>query len=219
MALNIAARRQGQSPQGRGGGKRRAEAIETTLPARVRRAADLPIQHCLLSDRLFEMGAGTLVLARGRTPDYLTIGIFFLDLFCLGISDAAFAETDGGEFEMRMEAMPSAPVVPAYGRKLVRDLAAWADSIGFPPHRDFAAVERLFGDVRPGTCDVAFRFGREGKPFYISSLSESPSQMRRRLEQLQQRLGSDGFDYLVPVLDAPAIDAAPPTEFVIVDDD
>jgi len=221
MGKNIALRRAAKAQRRKAvvAEKRKAEALATTLPERVRRAADLPIQRCLLSDRLFEMGAGTLVLARGRTPDSLTVGIFFLDVFCLGIRDVAFLEIDGDELEMRMQAMPSTAVDPAYGRKLIRDLAAWAGSIGSPAHRDFAAVERLFGEVRPEACDVVFQFGREGKPFYIPGLSESPSQVRRRLEQPQERLGRDGFDYLVSVPDAPAINAEPPAEFVIVDDD
>ncbi|MGP0092597.1 MAG: hypothetical protein ACLPKB_22050 [Xanthobacteraceae bacterium] len=221
MGKNIAARRAAKALRRKAvvAEKRKAEALATTLPERVRRAAGLPIQHCLLSDRLFEMGAGVFVLARGRTSDHLTVGIFFLDVFCLGVKDAAFVEIDGDQFEMRMQAMPSTPVDPAYGRKLVRDLAAWAGSIGFPTHRDFAAVERLFGEVKPETCDVAFLFGREGKPFYISSPSDSLSQTSRRVEQLQERLGSDGFDYLVSVTDAPAIDADSSAEFMIVDDD
>src|SRR6202030_3009628 len=52
MATNIAARRAAKASRRKAvvAEKRRAEALETTLPARVRRAADLPIQHCLLSN-------------------------------------------------------------------------------------------------------------------------------------------------------------------------
>jgi hypothetical protein len=48
--------------------KRRAETLEASLPARVLRAAQAPIQHCLLTENLFETGMGTLILARGATP-------------------------------------------------------------------------------------------------------------------------------------------------------
>jgi hypothetical protein len=62
------------------------------------------------------------------------------------------------------------------------------------PHRDFAVVERMFGDVSACVCDVAFRFGRDGKPFYMPGPTESSSLIRRRLEQLRKALGDDGFD-------------------------
>jgi hypothetical protein len=221
MGKNIAARRAAKAQRRKAvvAEKRRAEALEATLPARVLRAAEMPIQHCLLTDGLFEIGTGTLLLARGRTADYLTMGMFLLDVSLLGVKDVGFRLIDRETLETFMGATPMGPVDPSYGRKLLRDLVAWAQSIGFPPHRDFATAERLFGDVRADTCDVGFQFGRQGKPLLVSSPSQSPSQLHRVLGQLQERLGVGGFDYLVPVADAPAIDAEPPAEFVIVDED
>jgi hypothetical protein len=45
--------------------------------------------------------------------------------------------------------------------------------IGFAPARDFAVVERLFGDVQAEACDAAFQFGYEGKPLYVGDLSDT----------------------------------------------
>jgi hypothetical protein len=221
MGKNIAARRAAKAQRRKAivAEKRRAEALEATLPARVLRAAEMPIQHCLLTDGLFEIGIGTLLLARGRTADHLTMGMFLLDVSCLGVKDVGFRLINRAGLETFMEATPMGPVDPSYGRKLLRDLVAWARAIGFPPHRDFATAERLFGDVRADSCDVSFQFGRQGKPPLVSSPSESPSQLHLVLGQLQERLGIDGFDYLVPVPDAPAIDAEPLADFVIVDED
>jgi hypothetical protein len=83
---------------------------------------------------------------------------------------------------------PLISVDPSYARKLLRDLAAWSQSIGFAPHRDFAAVERIFGDVSADASDADFRFGRDGKPVYISGPSDTAPLMRRRIENLQKHL-------------------------------
>jgi hypothetical protein len=127
-----------------------------------------------------------------------------LDTFCLGIKDVLFRAIEGDEFRAYRDAMdcaaPLSPVDPAYARKLLRDLAAWATSIGFPPHRNFATVERLFGAVNAEECPEEFRFGHEGKPAYISGPSEAPRQIRRRLEQFEERFANAGAGYL---LDAP----------------
>jgi len=40
-------------------------------------------------------------------------------------------------------------------------------------HRDFAVVERLFGDVKAEACDTTFQFGYEGKPLYVRDLSNT----------------------------------------------
>ena len=159
--------------------KRKAEALETSLAGRVRRAAQMPIQHCLLAESLFEMGMGTLVLARGPTPQTVTLSAFLIDVFCLGIKDVMVRSVGAEEFAMYIGAMEAhasmVPVEPSYARKLLGDVAAWAQSLGFPPHRDFAVAERMFGDVSAAACDVEFRFGRDGKPTYMPGPTESSS--------------------------------------------
>jgi hypothetical protein len=179
--------------------KRRAEIWEASLPARVLRAADAPIQHCFLTESVFDVGMGTLVLARGATPHYVALSSFLIDTFCLGIKDVMFESVESEVFQMYMDATdagsPTVSVDPSYARKLLRDLAAWSQSIGFAPHRDFAAAERMFGDVSADASDAVFRFGRDGKPVYIPGPNDTAPLIRRRIEQLQKCLGNNGFGF------------------------
>jgi hypothetical protein len=141
---------------------------------------------------------GTLVLARGATSLHVALSSFLIDVFCLGIKDVMFESVEGEVFEGYMEASdaasPMVAVDPSYARKLLRDLAAWSQSIGFAPHRDFAAVERIFGEVNADASDAVFRFGCAGKPVYIRGPSESAHVIQRRIEQLRKHLGDDGFE-------------------------
>ncbi len=201
MATNMALKR-GRKAQRRKqvvAQKRRAEISEASLPARVLRAAQAPIQHCLLTESVFDVGMGTLVLARGATPHHVAFSSFLIDTFCLGIKDVMFESVDSEVFEMYMDATdagsPIVSVDPSYARKLLRDLAAWSQSIGFAPHRDFAAVERMFGDVSADASDAVFRFGRDGKPVYIPGPNDTAPLIQRRIEQLQKHLGDDGFGF------------------------
>jgi hypothetical protein len=201
MATNMALKR-GRKAQRRKqmvAQKRRAETLETSVPARVLRAADAAVQHCLLTEDLFECGMGTLILARGATPHLLASGVFLLDVFCLGIKDVMFESLERDEFAMYVDAIdagsPLVSITPSDARKLLRDLAAWSHSIGFPPHRDFAAVERIFGDVSADESEADFPFGHGGKPLYIPGPFESATLIRRRIEQLQKHLGDDGFEF------------------------
>jgi hypothetical protein len=119
----------------------------------------------------------------------MTLGLFLIDTFCLGIKDAVVRMIGSEEFGTYVEAMegtvPLVPVDPSYARKLVREAAAWAQSIGFPPHRDFAVAEQLFGDTDANACDANFPFGQDGKPFYVPGPSESTALIRRRMAQLR----------------------------------
>jgi hypothetical protein len=151
---------------------------------------------------LFERGNGTLILARRTGVGTIATSLFLLDTYCLGIKDAFFREADAAEFEAMIAACgaetPFADVDPSYARKLLRDLAAYARSIGLEPAAEFAASELLFGDIRADDCNVDFQFGFEGKPLYIPGPTDTPAQIRRRIKQLEQHLGEDGFDFESP---------------------
>ena len=200
MATNIALKRTRKAQRRKQvvAQKRRAEVLEASLPARVLRAAQAPIQHCLLTESVFDIGMGTLILARGATPHHLALSSFLIDVFCVGIKDVIFESVESEVFEMYMEATdagsPMISVDPSYARKLMRDLAAWSQSIGFAPHRDFAAVERIFGDTSADASDAVFRFGRDGKPTYIPGPNDTAPLIQRRIAQLQKYLGDDGIE-------------------------
>jgi hypothetical protein len=70
MAVNMALKRARKAQRRKQvvAQKRRAETLETSLPARVLRAAQAPIQHCLLTEDLFETGMGTLIWRAARRP-------------------------------------------------------------------------------------------------------------------------------------------------------
>lgn len=174
-------------------------ASNLPLATRVGRLAAMPLRSCLVQDGLFERGNGMVILARQQSDGQLAIAAFLLDVFCLGVKEAFFRLFEPSEFDEYMEVMgqdaPLSAVAPAYARKLLRDTVAYARSIGFEPHPDFAAAESLFGDVSAETCDVSFEFGVDGKPFYVPGPSETEKQIERRLEHLSERLGEDGFDF------------------------
>jgi hypothetical protein len=67
MAINLAARRGAKNQKRKAvvARKRKEEMEAGTLSGRVRLALSDPIQLCLLSQGLFEVGVGTLIVARG----------------------------------------------------------------------------------------------------------------------------------------------------------
>jgi len=181
--------------------KRKAELIGDTPAARIARAAAAPLQYCVLSESQFETGMGTLLIARGDTIGQCVLASFLLDTFCLGVKDVMFRTVDADELEAYVEMVdsvtPLVPVDPSYARKLLRDLVQWSNALGFPPHKDFTAVERLFGNVDPQACETTFEFGQAGKPLYVPGPTESPMLVRRRMDQLSRHLGPGGFDYMI----------------------
>lgn len=170
-----------------------------SLAGRVERLARTPIYCCLLQEGLFETGTGTLILARGTPPTGFVMASFLLDPFCLGVKDVICRPIEASELEEVIAVMeeggPFVDVEPAYARKLLRDLVLYARSIGLEPPREHKVAERLFGDVSADAVDATFEFGVEGRPLYIADSTETPAQVRERLERLRRTLGEDGFDF------------------------
>lgn len=204
-ASNLAARRAAKANRRKAvvARKRKAEMAGGSVAGQVARAAALPIRCCLYTERLFETGVGTVLLARGNKVGPLAVAGFLLDTFCLGVKDVLFREMADYQLEhyrdMLGQATPLVPVDPCYARKLLRDLTRWSGSLGFQPPREFVTVERLFGNTDPQACDATFEFGMSGKPLYVPGPSETMAVSRQHIEQLRDQLGVGGFDFVFPV--------------------
>jgi hypothetical protein len=164
-------------------------------------AANSPIYEALAPAKLFELGMGNLVFSRSLPDGRIAMGVFLLDIFCLGVKNAFFAIVDRDEYARRLRSWTTAeslqPMQPACFRKLVEGGVAYAHELGFDPHADYDAARQIFGDVQATDCPTHFKYGRDGKPFYISGPHETATQVRAIVEQLQRRLGPGNFDFLV----------------------
>ena len=216
MASNAVARRRAARAIRRKRVLASRRALEpVSLAEKVRRAATWPLHRCLLHDDIADGGIGTVFLTRQSPSGEIAMAAFLVDLFALGIKDVIFRHLEPSGFDDFIrnanEELPVRPIDPSFARKLVRDAAAYAASLGLRPYRGFAAVEPLFGDFRAEDCTEEFRFGCDGRPRYVIGPGESPAQITRRLGTLIDRLGPDGFDFMPPfpgeVLDL-AVDSA-----------
>jgi hypothetical protein len=203
MGSNIAARRFAKANRRKAvvAEKRKAELLPASLPGRVSRAAAAPVHECLLHSGLFTAGIGTLLCVRGTRTTGFSVASFLIDPWCLGVKNTFLRSLDADALDAFLDLVemsePLQPIDPAHARKLLRDLVRWSHSIGFEPHPDFRAIEAIFGEVDADACDATFQFGREGKPFYIPGPTESPGQVKLRIQQLRNRLGESGFECAV----------------------
>ena len=169
---------------------------------RMRRAGRWPLLECRICSGFREKGQAQVVIAR-EGPGEIAVGVFLVDLGCMGVKDCfalddlspeAYEELTDGLAEME----PFETCDAALAVKVVQTGVEYAAGLGFRPCSDYAEAREIFGDVDPGTCREEIPCGHDGKPFYVMGPEDDADQILLRLEQ---RLGPDGFHYLVEGLD------------------
>ncbi len=162
-----------------------------------------PLRDVFISPTIFEQGIGSVVISRDLPAGAIGVGVFLLDVYCLGVKNAFFSIRPGifqyeDFIEMIRYNQDLEPAEPARGRKLVEDAVEYARGLGFEPQRDYREAAMVLGDIDPSLCREEFTFGQDGKPVYISGPRDSQAMIGRVLATLRQRCGEDGFHYSVP---------------------
>lgn len=149
-----------------------------------------------------DSGMTQVVVARFRANGLGDMGFFLVDLWCLGVKNAFLLE-DLSEAEFRdiiREKLPEdmrERLHPACARKLIDGAVAYAQKLGFDPHRDFRKARRVLGGLEVQDCPETFTYGKDGKPCYVEGPDDVGERTERVLAILRARLGEEGFTYVV----------------------
>ncbi len=147
-----------------------------------------------------EHGFAQVLVARIRDGGDTDFGVFLVDTWCLGVKDA-FGESGVPVAvwrELVEERLPEAGremIHPACARKLIEGAIAYAETLGFAPHRDYRKARRVLGGIEAAMCPTAFAYGRAGRPCFVPGPDDSEERIDRVLAILEARVGPEGFDY------------------------
>jgi hypothetical protein len=143
-----------------------------------------------------------VLVAREAGRNRVSVCAWLVDVYCLGVKNdlgpTVIYRTDlpltvrnfFAVFGIRPVAAPL-----ELAQHLVLGAVDYARSLGFEP-----AAEADFADTRGhlGTWEgpSAIRFGRDGRPFFISGPNDNPT---RVLRQLERAVGAGNFHYMIGV--------------------
>lgn len=147
-----------------------------------------------------ETGLAHLVIWRARGDALADLGVFLVDCWCLGVKDVIYDEAvpvaDCEEFvRAQLPEEFRTPIAPACAKKLIDGAIAFAERLGFSPHRDYRKGRRVLSGLDAAMCPEPFVFGRQGRPCYVPGADDDDQRIDRVLAILSARLGEDGFDY------------------------
>jgi len=138
-----------------------------------------------------------VLLARQERASRTTVCGFLVDVYCLGVKNAIGPLTMGvGSVDTYRRAYfqaydsPGVPIPVELAQQLVHGAVAYARELGFEPHADFAAAAQHLG-APASACPI--RFGRDGKPFYVSGPYDDS---RAIFQTLDTTVGKGNYSFL-----------------------
>ncbi|MBV9315099.1 MAG: helix-turn-helix domain-containing protein [Pseudonocardia sp.] len=145
-------------------------------------------------------GLASILVARRHRYDKVSVCGYLVDVYCLGVKNVLGPKIMD-ELELRgvrrryFSAYQSDPLEAPIelAREVVFGAVAYARSLGFEPHPDFAATQAHLG---PWSGPSTITFGNQGKPFYISGPNDNPQSI---IQTLERTAGSGNYNYLVGV--------------------
>ena len=167
----------------------------------IRIAKKSPVKRCFIRKDIFSEGIGTAIVSRQMPNGHLGVGVYLLDVWCLGVKNTYFSILSEKEFLDRIKQIevnePLVTLHPSCARKIIEQCVEYSDKLGFKPHQDYKISCQLLMDLDPNVCPNQYIFGKDGKPFYISGPNENQNQSKKIVEKLLRNCGEGNFDYIV----------------------
>lgn len=175
-------------------------------PALLRAASDWPLDDCLANEDWQERGRAVVQFVR-RAQDGRRAAVgFVVDLFCLGVREVHVVlprPRPGGGLAAVHDMLDRIGIPgmmrridPFLAAKIVRTGAAYAATLGFPPHPDYAWASVLVDGIDDTLCDEHVPCGRFGKPVVVP---EPGLDLGRLISRLERRVGRGGFHLVAPL--------------------
>jgi hypothetical protein len=146
-------------------------------------------------------GFAQVLLARRMRASKVTVCGFLVDVYCLGVKTVIGPRAMGvdtldafvNEYYTAFDD-PAIAIGLTQAQRTVHGAVAYARGLGFAPPTDFEDAASHLGE--PPSDAPEIRFGRDGKPYYISGPYDHPAAV---LRQLETTCGPGNYDYLTRV--------------------
>lgn len=181
--------------------KNKGKVIQMLSPENYikQKARALPIQECWINSLWKEEGLAQVLVARIHSNGHFTVGMYLVDLKCLGIKDAMYffnmSELEYGELIYKLKANMQMELTEY---KLVHNIVfageEYAEDLGFEPHKDFKIAVYILEEDTDDIELIDIECGRQGKPFYIRGPYESDLQAAQIIAQLVKTVGIGNFE-------------------------
>ena len=176
---------------------------------RIQDADHYPVEACYLNTDWKEQGLARIVVTRSQNDGRAIVGVYLVDIFCLGVKNA-FCNEGLARRQIEDELLPRyyqneepTRIGINYAKEIIYGAVDYARSLGFEPHPDFELSRHVLGTEEFSRTRSLQFGGPEGKPLYIAGPDDDAPAVHRKL---RERLGENGFDFIMPADDWGALE-------------
>lgn len=187
--------------------KRQGRVIQMLSPENYikQKARSLPIGECIISSCWEEAGLASILVARTHTNGNFTVGMYLVDLKCLGVKYSEFLfNISAVEYSNLKEEMMGEFEVEKVDYKLVHNIVyagfEYADDYGFSPHKKFAVSRYI---LEEDSEDIELMDihcgGDDGKPLYVQGEYDDEIFANSVRGQLEKTAGPGNYNFIKEV--------------------
>lgn len=167
----------------------------------IKNAKNNPLHECLIDKEWKDRGFAQILLSRRQPNKKMIIGMYLVDIFCLGLKDTfCNANISLEEYQrLKLATFKETALVPCPPEKACRIIFGaieYARRLGFKPQKDFALSRFVLDGLSETDYDFELEFGFEGKPLYIAGPHDD---FMTIIETLKKNIGEGNFDFIAPI--------------------
>ncbi len=158
-------------------------------------ARSLPIAECWITKDWQNAGMCNVIVARRHKNENTTLGIYLVDLYCLGLKDADYEFNVSPADYKRIKQHPAEIEACEYvlAHNIIYGAIAFAEDYGFKPHKDFAIAQYILEEDDENVELMELEFGREGQPFYTRGPHDDNAKVNMIKSTLMRTAGEGNF--------------------------
>lgn len=163
------------------------------------KARSLPIGECLIRSQWEKRGMGEVIIPRIHKSGNITVGIFLLDTFCLGLKNSMYKFNMLAEdYEELLAAIFSQDdydiISYEEAHNLIYGAIEYAEDLGFQPEKTFSVTQYILAEDTEEIPLIEYEFGKDGMPFLITS---TRFEANIHIPTLEKNVGVGNFDVYV----------------------
>jgi hypothetical protein len=164
-------------------------------------ARTLPIEECQVTADWQSNGICNVIIARRHKTGNFTVGIYLIDLYCLGLKDTDYHfNISPGEYDyLKKGGAAAGNCSYALAHNIIYGSIAFAEDYGFKPHKDFAITQFILEEDTEDVEFVDIDFGIDGEPCYMRGPYDDDARLKSIEATLAQTAGAGHYT----IIDAP----------------